>query len=67
MSCLALGPFTNIKGLQFYRDDDDDPYVTLKEVRDIVHIAIHLINMQTFRTTTNLSARKMKSCQQTTY
>jgi periodic tryptophan protein 1 len=41
----ALGPFTNIKGLQFYRDNDDDPYVTLKEVREPVHISIHLINM----------------------
>ncbi|KAI0303674.1 WD40-repeat-containing domain protein [Multifurca ochricompacta] len=27
----TLGPFTNIKGLQFYRDNDDDPYITLKE------------------------------------
>jgi len=45
ISCLALGPFTNIKGLQFYRDNDDDPYVTLKEVRTTPHITIHLINM----------------------
>jgi hypothetical protein len=66
MSCPDLGLFTNLKGLQLYRDDDDGPYVTLKEVRDIVHIAIHLMNMQTFKRTTNLNARKMKSCQQTT-
>jgi periodic tryptophan protein 1 len=46
MSCPALGPFTNLKGLQFYRDDDDDPYVTLKEVRAAVHIAMYLINMR---------------------
>ena len=45
MSNSALGPFTNIKGLQFYRDNDDDPYITLKEVRDPVRITIHLINM----------------------
>ncbi|KAN0132854.1 hypothetical protein V8E53_009219, partial [Lactarius tabidus] len=31
----TFGPFTGIKGLQFYRDDDDDdPYITLKEDDD---------------------------------
>ncbi|KAI0267782.1 WD40 repeat-like protein [Gloeopeniophorella convolvens] len=30
----TLGPFTNIKGLQFYRDNEDDPYITLKEDDD---------------------------------
>ncbi len=45
MSYPALGPFTNIKGLQYYRNNDDDPYVTLKEVRYTVHFAILLINM----------------------
>jgi hypothetical protein len=62
VSCLALGPFTNIKGLQFYRDNDDDPYVTLKGVRPIPHSTIYLINMQTGRMTKNSSARKMKYC-----
>lgn len=27
-----LGPFTNIKGLTYYRTNDEDPYITLKEV-----------------------------------
>ncbi|KAH9953214.1 WD40 repeat-like protein [Lactifluus volemus] len=30
----TFGPFTNIKGLQFYHNNDDDPYVTLKEDDD---------------------------------
>lgn len=28
----AGGPFSNIKGLTYYRDNEDDPYITLKEV-----------------------------------
>ncbi|THH15341.1 hypothetical protein EW146_g5125 [Bondarzewia mesenterica] len=27
----ALGPFSNIKGLTYYRDNNEDPYITLKE------------------------------------
>ena len=26
-----MGPFSNIKGLTFYRNNDEDPYITLKE------------------------------------
>lgn len=26
------GPFSNIKGLTYYRDNEDDPYITLKDV-----------------------------------
>jgi periodic tryptophan protein 1 len=33
MCDTATGPFSNIKGLQFYRDNNEDPYITLKEVR----------------------------------
>ena len=31
--CKAMGPFSNIKGLTYYRNNDEDPYITLKEVR----------------------------------
>ncbi|KAJ7476146.1 WD40-repeat-containing domain protein, partial [Mycena latifolia] len=27
----AAGPFSNIKGLTYYRDNEEDPYITLKE------------------------------------
>ncbi|KAJ7170934.1 WD40-repeat-containing domain protein [Mycena crocata] len=27
----AVGPFSNIKGLTYYRDNEEDPYITLKE------------------------------------
>ncbi|KAG1808448.1 transducin family protein/WD-40 repeat family protein [Suillus subaureus] len=27
----GMGPFSNIKGLTFYRDNRDDPYITLKD------------------------------------
>ncbi|KIP11071.1 hypothetical protein PHLGIDRAFT_100387 [Phlebiopsis gigantea 11061_1 CR5-6] len=33
-SMLAMGPFSNIKGLTYYRNNDDDPYITLKEEED---------------------------------
>ncbi|CAG8699487.1 1870_t:CDS:2 [Acaulospora colombiana] len=29
------GLFSNIKGLTYYKDNEDDPYITLKEVRNI--------------------------------
>lgn len=29
---LATGPFTNIKGLTYYKDNEEDPYITLKDV-----------------------------------
>ena len=28
----AIGPFSNIKGLTYYRDNEEDPYITLKDV-----------------------------------
>ncbi|OCH83962.1 transducin family protein/WD-40 repeat family protein [Obba rivulosa] len=30
----AMGPFSNIKGLTYYRNNDEDPYITLKEEDD---------------------------------
>jgi hypothetical protein len=29
---IAMGAFANVKGLSFYRDNNEDPYITLKEV-----------------------------------
>lgn len=29
---VAMGAFANVKGLSFYRDNKEDPYITLKEV-----------------------------------
>ncbi|KAF8920370.1 transductin family protein/WD-40 repeat family protein [Mucidula mucida] len=30
----AIGPFSNIKGLTYYKDNEEDPYITLKEEDD---------------------------------
>lgn len=30
----AIGPFSNIKGLTYYKDNSEDPYITLKEDDD---------------------------------
>lgn len=32
---IAMGAFANVKGLSFYRDNNEDPYITLKEVSPI--------------------------------
>jgi len=29
---LAVGPFSNIKGLTYYKDNEEDPYITLQDV-----------------------------------
>ncbi|THG93808.1 hypothetical protein EW145_g8274, partial [Phellinidium pouzarii] len=29
---IASGPFSNIKGLTYYKDNDEDPYITMKEL-----------------------------------
>lgn len=31
---IAMGAFSNIKGLQFYKTNDDDPYITMKDNQD---------------------------------
>jgi periodic tryptophan protein 1 len=43
-SFAASGPFSNIKGLTYYRSNDDDPYITLKEVRLQTHPPRSLTN-----------------------
>ena len=35
---VAMGAFANVKGLSFYRDNNEDPYITLKEV----HLSIQI-------------------------
>lgn len=34
----AAGPFSNIKGLTYYRNNDEDPYITMKDVRFRHHL-----------------------------
>lgn len=31
-----MGPFSNIKGLTYYRNNDEDPFITLKEVFELL-------------------------------
>ena len=31
-----LGPFTNIKGLTYYRNNEEDPYITFQDVSSSV-------------------------------
>ena len=41
---IGAGPFSSIKGLTYYRSNEEDPYITLKEVPDSLHrTAIHLL------------------------
>jgi hypothetical protein len=32
----AVGPFSNIKGLTYYKDNEEDPYITMKDVWFII-------------------------------
>jgi hypothetical protein len=43
-----IGPFTSIKGLTFYRDNADDPYITLKEVGPLLEINVRLLAYSTW-------------------
>jgi periodic tryptophan protein 1 len=31
-----MGAFANVKGLSFYRDNNEDPYITFKEVNILI-------------------------------
>ena len=56
------GLFSNIKGLTYYRDNEDDPYITLKDVRrpEIRHFDVS-IHFRLDRTT----QKNVKSCKYT--
>lgn len=34
------GTFSTIKGLTYYRDNNDDPYITLKEVKALHRVLV---------------------------
>jgi len=64
-----LGPFTNIKGLTYYRNNEEDPYITLKDVSSIVvpqdpPTLTHFVAIRTMRTRTN--EKSSRFCPQTT-
>lgn len=37
---LAMGPFSNIKGLTYYRNNEEDPYITLKDVCGALNLGV---------------------------
>ena len=69
----ALGPFSNIKGLTFYRNNDEDPYITMKgnvrivpisKLRSDILFRMKKMNAKSFKSsprTTSLSSPKPKT------
>ncbi|ORX33958.1 WD40-repeat-containing domain protein [Kockovaella imperatae] len=56
---VAMGAFANVKGLTFYRDNEEDPYITLKEDEDDTEeLALRPTDAMiiTARTTSDLSS-----------
>ncbi|WVQ98150.1 hypothetical protein IAU59_005272 [Kwoniella sp. CBS 9459] len=58
---VAMGAFANVKGLAFYRDNNEDPYITLKEddddlERDELSLLPTDSMIVTARTTSDLSS-----------
>ena len=61
----ALGPFSNIKGLTYYRDNNEDPYITLKEVCRLTSVLMRVYETS-HRMTKRMSAKNSRCSQQTT-
>lgn len=63
-----MGAFANIKGLTYYRDNEEDPYITLKEVR-VLLLTILLAAVQRLiycnRMTREMRTRSLLSSPQT--
>lgn len=63
-----MGAFANVKGLTYYRDNEEDPYITLKEVR-VLMLTILLAAVQRLiyfnRMTRKMRTRSLLSSQQT--
>ena len=63
-----LGPFTNIKGLTYYRNNEEDPYITLKDVSLTIapHYPILPIPTLFSRITRRTNEKSSRSYPQTT-
>jgi periodic tryptophan protein 1 len=55
---LAVGPFSNIKGLTYYKDNEEDPYITLQDVCCMIyaHSTPSLTEFFLRKTTTNVKS-----------
>jgi len=60
-----VGPFSNIKGLTYYRDNKEDPYITLKEVSSPTP-PHHPLTNRPHRTKPTTNAKSSRSSLQTT-
>lgn len=61
LSLTEVGPFSNIKGLTYYRDNEEDPYITLKEVFDCLNlIPSQFIHMRFHRMKTTTNVKNFK-------
>lgn len=54
-----MGAFANIKGLTYYRDNEEDPYITLKEVRVLLLIILPAVVQRLIHF--NRMTRKMRT------